>query len=83
MARIALDAMGGDHAPGEIVAGAMPGREHELERNYFNAVGLSYVDVAIALAMFERATAEGMGEELTMQETMIFDHPQVAEWARF
>ena len=68
---------------GEVVAGAMPGREHELERNYFNAVGLSYVDVAIALAMFERATAEGMGEELTMQETMIFDHPQVAEWVRF
>ena len=47
------------------------------------AVGLSYVDVAIALAMFERATAEEMGEELTMQETMIFDHPQVAEWVRF
>jgi hypothetical protein len=32
--------------------------------------------------MFERATAEGMGDELTMQETMIFDHPQVAEWVR-
>ena len=67
---------------GEIVAGDKPGRENANERTYFNAVGLSYVDVAIALAMYQRALSEGMGQELTMQETMIFDHPQTAEWVR-
>ena len=68
---------------GEIVAGDKPGREHESERAYFNAVGLSFVDVAIALAMYDRAKGAGHGQELTMQETMIFDHPEIADWVRF
>jgi ornithine cyclodeaminase/alanine dehydrogenase-like protein (mu-crystallin family) len=67
---------------GELVAGEKPGREHDSERTYFNAVGLSYVDVAIALAMYERAVDAGHGQRLTMQETMIFDHPGIADWVR-
>lgn len=67
---------------GELVAGEKPGRESAAERTYFNAVGLSYVDVAIAMAMYERAVDAGYGSTLTMQETMIFDHPEIAEWVR-
>jgi N-[(2S)-2-amino-2-carboxyethyl]-L-glutamate dehydrogenase len=66
----------------EVVAGAKPGREADDERVYFNAVGLAFVDVAIALAMYRRATDAGKGRELAMQETMIFDHPDMADHVR-
>jgi ornithine cyclodeaminase/alanine dehydrogenase-like protein (mu-crystallin family) len=66
----------------EVVAGEKPGRETDEERVYFNAVGLAFVDVAIALAMYRRATGAGKGRELTMQETMIFDHPDMASYIR-
>jgi N-[(2S)-2-amino-2-carboxyethyl]-L-glutamate dehydrogenase len=66
----------------EVVAGEKPGRESDEERVYFNAVGLAFVDVAIALAMYRRATGAGKGRELTMQETMIFDHPDMASHVR-
>ena len=66
----------------EVVAGAKPGRESDDERVYFNAVGLAFVDVAIALAMYRRATDAGKGHKLTMQETMIFDHPDMAAHVR-
>lgn len=66
----------------ELVVGAKPGRESAEERAYFNAVGLSFVDVAIAHAMYLRAIELGVGQTLTMQETMIFEHEQIAEWAR-
>jgi ornithine cyclodeaminase/alanine dehydrogenase-like protein (mu-crystallin family) len=67
----------------EIVAGEKPGRETDEERVYFNAVGLAFVDVAIALAMYRRAVEAGKGRELTMQETMIFDHPDLATYVRW
>jgi ornithine cyclodeaminase/alanine dehydrogenase-like protein (mu-crystallin family) len=67
----------------EVVAGEKPGRETDDERVYFNAVGLAFVDVAIALAMYRRAVDAGRGRELTMQETMIFDHPGMAEHIRW
>ena len=67
----------------EVVAGEKPGREAADERVYFNAVGLAFVDVAIALAMYRRATGAGKGRELTMQETMIFDHPNLADYVRW
>jgi len=66
----------------EVVAGDKPGRENDDERIYFNAVGLAYVDVAIALAMYRRAVDAGKGLELTMQETMIFDHEGLSEYLR-
>ena len=66
----------------EVVAGEKAGRETDEERVYFNAVGLAFVDVAIALAMYRRATGAGKGRELTMQETMIFDHPDMASYVR-
>jgi ornithine cyclodeaminase/alanine dehydrogenase-like protein (mu-crystallin family) len=67
----------------EVVAGEKPGRETDDERVYFNAVGLAFVDVAISLAMYRRAVDAGKGQGLTMQETMIFDHPNLAEYVRW
>lgn len=66
----------------EVVAGEKAGRESADERAYFNAVGLAYVDVAIAHAMFERAKAAGAGQNLRLQETMIFQHAKLADWIR-
>jgi ornithine cyclodeaminase/alanine dehydrogenase-like protein (mu-crystallin family) len=65
-----------------LVAGEKPGRERADERAYFNAVGLSFVDVAIALAMFERARDAGIGQELTLQGTTIFEQPGLADLVR-
>lgn len=67
---------------GEVVAGDKPGRESDDERVYFNAVGLAYVDIAIALAMYRRARDAGHGTELTMQETTVFEHSGIADYMR-
>ncbi len=66
----------------EVVAGEKPGRESAEERAYFNAVGLAYVDVAIAYAMYRRAVEAGKGRTLAVQEKMIFQHEQLADWIR-
>ena len=58
----------------DIVDNTLPGRENNKEFIYFNAVGLSYVDVAIAYAMYTKAVKAGFGKQLFMQERMIFDH---------
>jgi len=64
----------------EVVAGEKGGRETAEERVYFNAVGLAYVDVAIAHAMYQRAKAAGKGRLSSIQETMIFQHENLADW---
>lgn len=61
----------------ELVSGQKPGRESEDERIYFNAVGLAYVDVAIALAMFKRSESSHIGQQLDLQETMVFEHQDI------
>ena len=66
----------------EVVAGEKSGRETDEERAYFNAVGLAYVDVAIAHAMYLRALEAGQGQTLPIQETMIFQHERLADWIR-
>ena len=66
----------------ELVAGEKPGRQKEDERVYFNAVGLAYVDVAIAWAMYKRAAECGLGQTLTLQETTIFEHSEIGQWFR-
>ena len=66
----------------EVLAGEKPGRETDEERIYFNAVGLAYVDVAIANAMYERASAAGKGTRLAIQEEMIFEHQNLADFVR-
>ncbi len=66
----------------EVVSGAKEGRETPEERAYFNAVGLAYVDVAIAYAMYQRAKEAGKGRMSSIQETMIFQHENLADWIR-
>lgn len=63
----------------ELVSGDKPGRESEQERIYFNAVGLSFLDVAIALAMYRRAREAGVGQALELQHEMIFEHKDIAK----
>ncbi len=65
-----------------LVAGDKQGRVSETERAYFNAVGLSYVDVSIAHAMYQRARETGRGQELTLQNAMIFERADLNEWIR-
>jgi ornithine cyclodeaminase/alanine dehydrogenase-like protein (mu-crystallin family) len=66
----------------QLVSGRAPGRESDAERIYFNAVGLAYIDVAIALAMYRRALSAGVGRELDLQQCMIFEHPDIIRWVR-
>jgi ornithine cyclodeaminase/alanine dehydrogenase-like protein (mu-crystallin family) len=66
----------------DLITGSKPGRERADERIYFNAVGLAYVDVAIALAMYERAAEAGMGQDLKIQHEMIFEHAHLKDWVR-
>lgn len=66
----------------DLIAGRKPGRESDQERTYFNAVGLAYVDVAIALAMHNRACEAGMGQDLQVQHDMIFEHARLKDWVR-
>lgn len=57
----------------DILNGAKPGRENDEEFIYFNAVGIAYVDVAIATAMYKKAQAAGVGTKAYLQEKMIFE----------
>jgi ornithine cyclodeaminase/alanine dehydrogenase-like protein (mu-crystallin family) len=66
----------------EILAGQKPGRENPSERTYFNAVGLAYADVGIAYAMFQRAQEAGMGQDLKIQNEMIFEHAHLKDWVK-
>ena len=66
----------------ELVSGDKPGRESQDERIYFNAVGLSFLDVAIALTMFRRASEAGVGQALELQHEMIFEHQDIAKRVR-
>jgi len=66
----------------QIVLGQLPGRETPEERIYFNAVGLAYLDVAIAYAMYLRARSSGLGQDLKIQQEMIFEHAHLKDWIR-
>ena len=66
----------------ELITGKKPGRESDAERTYFNAVGLAYADVAIALAMYRRAREAGMGQDLKIQNEMIFEHAHLRDWVK-
>lgn len=66
----------------ELVANHRSGRESDDERIYFNAVGLAYVDVAIAHTMFERAQSANIGQQLNLQESMVFEHHNISSKIR-
>ena len=66
----------------ELVSGDKPGREREDERAYFCAVGLAYLDVAIAQAMYQRAHEAGAGLPVPLQQEMVFEHASLIERVR-
>ena len=49
---------------GEIVAGAKPGREDDAETILFWHRGLSLTDIALGMAMLDKAAALGLGQRL-------------------
>jgi len=60
----------------------LPTRHIQVAQNLwccFNAVGLAYVDVAIA---DDRVSACGMGQDLQVQHEMIFEHARLKDWVR-
>lgn len=56
----------------DIIAGKLPGRESDDEFIYFNAVGLSYVDVAMGYDFYRKA--EHLAATLPLQKDSIFNH---------
>ena len=66
----------------DLVTGKKSGRDNDQEKIYFNAVGLAYVDVAIAHAMYKRADEAGLGQDLKIQNEMIFEHAHLKDWVR-
>ena len=47
----------------DIIDGTKPGRENENEFIYFNSVGLSFIDVAVAYSFFKQVTDTGSGTD--------------------
>lgn len=59
----------------KIVSMQLPGRESDEEFIYFNAVGLSYVDVALAYQMYCKALEQGKGTDWTFVEEKFLGYP--------
>jgi ornithine cyclodeaminase/alanine dehydrogenase-like protein (mu-crystallin family) len=51
---------------GEIAAGLKPGRQDDDEITYFKSVGNAAQDVAVAHAIYQRASQEGLGIEIDL-----------------
>lgn len=58
----------------EIVSGKKPGRTSKDEFTYFNSVGLSYVDIAIAYDMYQTAKSLNLGQEIISRNHSVFDY---------
>lgn len=57
----------------QIITGVKPGRENENEFIYYNGVGLSYIDVALANWMYKKARSQGFGTKICLQDKSMFD----------
>lgn len=57
----------------DIISGKKVGRETDLEFNYFNSIGLSFVDVAVANYFYKAVTSKGLGTDWSLQESDAFD----------
>ncbi len=60
----------------KIVAGKLPGRQTDNEFIYFNAVGLSYVDISLSYQMYKMATEKGKGIDWEFQSEKNFGYPK-------
>jgi len=57
----------------EIVNKLKVGRQSDDEFIYFNAVGLSYVDIALANNIYKKVLAKNLGKDVIMQDKNMFD----------
>jgi alanine dehydrogenase len=51
---------------GDVVAGRRPGRTRDTEVTVFDSTGTALQDVAAAIVVYEKATALGLGTEVTL-----------------
>lgn len=63
----------------DLITGEKKGRENDTEKTYFNAVGLSYVDIAIAMALYEKAKSQSAGQKMSLQSQMIFQNENLSK----
>ena len=49
---------------GEVIAGKKTGRRDKQEITYFKSVGNAVQDISVAQAVFQRASAKGLGQEV-------------------
>ena len=67
----------------EIITGAKQGRQNDSEFIYFNSVGMSFVDIALANWMYQTASARhsygggasNMGDTINFKSCSMFDYP--------
>ena len=67
----------------DIITGQKNGRENEQEFIYFNSVGLSFLDIALATSMYRKVEMAGLGQDLQMQEKSMFEFENeegVGQW---
>lgn len=53
----------------DLIDGSLPGRESADEFNYFNSVGLAFIDVAVAYSFYLKVMNKGLGTEWTMKKS--------------
>lgn len=58
----------------ELVKKQKIGRENSDEFIYFNSVGLSYIDIAIAFYMYNKALQYKIGKPLVLNEKSLFEY---------
>lgn len=58
----------------KIVSGTIPGRTSKNEFIYFNSVGLSYVDIALAYDMYNTAKNLNIGQEIILRDNSVFEY---------
>lgn len=57
----------------DIIDGTKPGRENDMEFNYFNSIGLSFVDVAVAFSFYKKIVEKGMGIDWIIRDSSIWE----------
>ena len=51
---------------GQLVTGALPGRQQADEITFFKSVGVAYFDLAVASVVYRQAVAQGVGVEVAL-----------------
>ncbi len=50
----------------DIIDGTLPGRENDEEFIYFNSVGLSFIDIAVALSFYNKVMSKSLATDFVM-----------------